>query len=134
METSKTDILYADASETSTIDSMIQGIKSLEQFSAADMQAWTEVEVYVNVGVPVARSLRNFASYVVHEEAFLAESPSSISDLNENSRSGDTMQQLFLCIRNRCEGCLEECQGSWTKFMGQSPGFRRVSVPPKEAF
>ena len=98
---------------------MVHGISTLVQFSTADMKQWLGIEDYLKSGVTVARSMRNFASYVAHEETFQADCPMPL---------GGTIQQKVLCVTKRRESRLQQSRGSWTTCINQSPGFQRIST------
>lgn len=117
---SENEVLRADPSEIPTIDLMVRGISSLEQFSSADMRNWLGIDDRCKVGVTMARRIRNFASYVAHEETFQANCPLH--------GTGGTLQQKVLCITKRRDSHLQESHGSWTTCMSQSPGFRQIST------
>jgi hypothetical protein len=114
LDVSTNEILHADPSEIPTIELMLRGILSLEQFSSPDMRDWLGIENPRQDGVTMAIRMRNFASYVAHEETFQAEGPPN--------EAGESVRQKVLCITKGWNGHLQE--GSWSSCMKQKPGFR----------
>ena len=118
------EVLHAKADEISTIDFMVRGITSLKQFSTADMQNWLGSEDR-EVGLTVATRIRNFASYVAHEETFVAVFSMQGNDFNGcfNGTIGMSERKV-LCVRKARDSRLQDPQGRWTACMKQSTKIR----------
>jgi hypothetical protein len=118
------EVLHAEADEISTIDFMVRGITSFKQFSTADMQNWLGSEDR-EVGLTVATRIRNFASYVAHEETFVA-----VFSMQDNDFKGcfdatvGMLERKVLCVTKTRDSRLRDPQGRWTACMKQNPRFR----------
>ena len=115
-------MLYADASETPTIDLMIDRITKLPQFSG--LQKW----LYCHDNSSAATRMRNFASFIAHEETIIVSWILVANDSKESpDGSGGMPDQKVLCVTKRGEFC-GRSTGDWTACLSQSPGFRKSAI------
>ena len=115
------EVLYADSSEAPTIDLMVYSISKLPHFST--LNEWLEHHEDGSL-VGTRTRVRNFASYVAHEETFLASYPFQVNDSKERIDESDgKAEQKVLCITKGREVRSPEPGGSWKACMGRSPGF-----------
>ena len=74
--------------------------------------------------------IRNFASYIAHEETIMGNCQLDGNDLKEVAEGFvSTPDQKVLCITGRSDSlAAEHVPGSWTARMDQSPGLRKNPV------
>ena len=121
------EVLYADTSEIPTLDLMVKGITKTPHFSS--LYEWLQSHDDGFFADNVTR-IRNFASYVAHEETIMANYQLEANDSKESDDGFiGTPDQKFLCITKRSAGrLLEHTTGIWTACMSKSPGFRERAI------
>jgi hypothetical protein len=103
------DDLYADASEIGTINLMTEGITRIPQITNSKLQEWLAVPSSIT-------RLRNFASFVAQEEAFLVQ--------YKMQGQQALVEQRVLCISKNSRTDEQLVDGAWTGFFQRATAIR----------
>ena len=121
------EVLYAETSEIPTLDLMVKGITKIPHFSSLYEWLQSRDDSFFTNNVT---GIRNFASYVAHEETIMANYQLEANDSKEPADGFVGMpDQKVLCItKSSVSRPPEHTTGIWTACMSKSPGFRERAV------